>query len=201
MTSKQTYHHGNLKQALKDEALALIRQNSVNAVSLRAIARNVGVSQSAPYRHFGDKEALLSAIAEDGFERLSGSMQRVMSNRRERPLEALIDGGVAYVEFAFHYPEHYRLMYMFSKDKPKLHSLHCANDAFDLLSETLSFGESAGCFKTGCKDTMILSIWSLVHGFATMLIDKTIEDDAQSIRPRFERMISILFDGIGIPTT
>ena len=74
MNTKVAYHHGNLRQALMDEALMCIREQGADKLSLRALARQVGVSQAAPYRHFEDKVALLSALASDGFQRLANEI-------------------------------------------------------------------------------------------------------------------------------
>ena len=73
---RKTYHHGNLRRALLDGALRLVEDQGAEALTLRAAARRAGVSQAAPYRHFADKQALLAAVAEEGFRALTEAMRR-----------------------------------------------------------------------------------------------------------------------------
>src|SRR5688572_22587782 len=72
----RAYHHGDLKRALLDAALKILREEGLEELTLRATARATGVSQTAPYRHFSDRTALLAGVAEDGFRRLRSRMQR-----------------------------------------------------------------------------------------------------------------------------
>src|SRR5919107_731159 len=76
---RKTYHHGDLRQALLDAALELLRAEGAAALTLRAVARAAGVSQAAPYRHFADRGALVAAVAEEGFERLGAAMMGAMA--------------------------------------------------------------------------------------------------------------------------
>lgn len=80
MTAKENYHHGDLRQAIVEEALAWIDKENIVSLSLRGIARRIGVSHNAPYRHFPDKESLLVAIAETGFTQLHQALQQALIN-------------------------------------------------------------------------------------------------------------------------
>lgn len=103
-------HHGDLRQALMSAALELIAESDADEVTLRAVARRAGVSPAAPYHHFADKNALLAAVARDGFESLGEVQLEVLAgpgSARDR-LERLV---TAYVLFAFRHPTHYRLMF------------------------------------------------------------------------------------------
>ena len=108
------YHHGDLRSALLREATALIRDAGVESLSLRALARRVGVTQTALYHHFRDKNELLCALAERGFEELDERVSAVMgdgagtSTSLERRLTALVH---AYVDYTAEQPERYDLMF------------------------------------------------------------------------------------------
>src|ERR1700738_4623556 len=105
-SNKPTYHHGDLKNALIDAAMAHIARDGARALSLRQVARSAGVSHTASYRHFRSKESLLAAIAEQGFHRLSDMMRVAIQQHSDDPLAMLRASGVAYVEFCVCYPDH-----------------------------------------------------------------------------------------------
>ena len=104
------YHHGNLRRALLDEALATIRAEGVDGLTLREIGARLGVSRTALYRHFADKRALLAAVATEGFRTLR---QQLVTAWEEggRGRAAFESMGVAYVRFAVANPSHYRVMF------------------------------------------------------------------------------------------
>ena len=104
------YHHGNLRRALLDEALATIGSDGVEGLTLREIGARVGVSRSALYRHFADKRALLAAVATEGFRTLCRELLAAWEEggRGRAGFDAM---GVAYVRFAVASPSHYRVMF------------------------------------------------------------------------------------------
>ena len=197
MTTKATYHHGNLRQALMDEALLCIKQQGADKLSLRALARQVGVSQAAPYRHFEDKVALLSALASDGFHRLACEMREAMGPIEQDPVGAFQRGGQAYVRFAQQNPETYRLMYSMRAeefDDEEMESCH--NEAFQLLERTLDVGLASGAFKPLNKDAIVLASWSLVHGYAQLVIDGIIELEDIPAEQQFQALGAVLNTGV-----
>ena len=104
------YHHGNLRRALLDEALATIRAEGVDGLTLREIGARVGVSRTALYRHFADKRALLAAVATEGFRTLRQQLITAWEDGG-RGRAAFDSMGVAYVRFAVANPAHYRVMF------------------------------------------------------------------------------------------
>src|SRR5579862_9919315 len=104
------YHHGDLSRALVDAARRILEAEGAAALSLRAVAREAGVSPAAPYHHFKDKTELLEAVAHGGWDELS---EAIVEARRKAasPNQALGNIGVAYVHFAQDNPALYRLMY------------------------------------------------------------------------------------------
>lgn len=172
--SRVTYHHGDLGQALIDAALAIIaeEQDAAN-VSLREVARRVGVSQAAPYRHFADKDALLAAVAEEGFQRLLKALQ-VDAGSNPNPLARLQISGVAYVKFAIAHPAHYRVMFStFRVEQGNDSSLNeVAGKAFAVMVDAISAGQAMGAIQPGNPCQLAWITWSLVHGLALLLIDR-----------------------------
>src|SRR5262245_61350904 len=107
--ARASYHHGDLRAALLASAARLLEEEGAEAVSFRAIAREVGVSQTAPYNHFDSKEHLLATVAEEGFRAFT-DLQRA-AQRVRTPQARLRALGRAYVAFAAEHPQLYRLMF------------------------------------------------------------------------------------------
>ena len=109
---QKSYHHGDLKQALLDETARILREEGETALSLRRLASNLGVSRTAPYNHFKNKDALLSAVAEEGFRRFDEAMRAVRRRHRNSTGNDFFRAMVqAYVKFALSNQEYYDLMY------------------------------------------------------------------------------------------
>ncbi|MFM7219757.1 MAG: TetR/AcrR family transcriptional regulator [Nodosilinea sp.] len=177
LATKNTYHHGNLRQSLINAAIALISEEAISDLSLRQVARRVGVSHNAPYRHFEDKEALLAAVAEQGFQSLRGTMEtarQVIPSDSSQHMEAI---GVAYVHFALAHPSHYRLMFgdyrcNFSKH-PAL--AEAAQQSFMVLVNTIREGQIAGIFRLADPVDMAQVAWSMVHGQSMLALENKLQ--------------------------
>src|SRR6185295_15273822 len=100
---KTAYHHGNLRAELVTVALDIITRLGPDAATLRAVAKRLGVSQTAPYRHFPSKEALLAAVAADGFDALLRSLQAHLDRPGLDVTARYRSVGTAYVELALHH--------------------------------------------------------------------------------------------------
>lgn len=197
VTSKESYHHGNLRQALMDAALVSIKDKGSENLSLRALAREIGVSQAAPYRHFEDKVALLSALAGDGFFKLAGQMRECMQELEQDPVSALQQGARAYIRFAQNNPETYRLMYSMHVEEFDDEEMEaCHHEAFNLLEKTVETGIQSGAFKAHDKDAVVLASWSVVHGFAQLIIDGVVDLDDLEIESSFKAIGIVMNEGI-----
>src|SRR5204863_658871 len=104
------YHHGNLRRALIDEAVRTMRTSGVGALTLRGVGAALGVSRTALYRHFADKDALLAAVAREGFVGLKAAGDAARA-RVPGLADQLTEMGFAYVRFAIENPAHYRVMF------------------------------------------------------------------------------------------
>ena len=110
MASKRSYHHGNLRQALIDTALELVREVGPQQLSLREVARRLGVSSGAPYRHFASRRALLTAVAEEATARLGVGMRKAAAAHPQGSLRQVEALGRAYLEWAERSPMHFRVV-------------------------------------------------------------------------------------------
>jgi AcrR family transcriptional regulator len=199
MAEKSAYHHGDLRQALIDGAISLIAEQDVSSLSLREVARRVGVSHAAPYRHFQDKESLLAAVAEEGFIGLTEAMNRGIEQAPDEPLKRLEATGVAYVQFAVTHPSHYRVMFGSCQGEQALHPerAQAGWQAFKVLFDAIEAGQSALAVRAG--DTMQLGwvAWSTVHGLAMLLIDGRLPvSQAQDIEALSEFVTRTLIAGL-----
>jgi len=165
------YHHGDLRRALMDSASAILERDGPNALSLRAVAREAGVSPAAPYHHFKDKDELLSAIAREGFARLSAALVDAAGGDCAGecgPETKMSDLGVAYVKFAQSHPALYRVMYDCARAEDALpEKTDSDHDGFQILKDALT---KAGGNRVSETDIHLASIasWCAAHGLAEM---------------------------------
>jgi AcrR family transcriptional regulator len=182
-SAPRPYHHGDLRRALIDAALALVTEKQDWTFSLREVARRAGVSHSAPYNHFDDKQDLLVAVAEAGFERLRERMTAAIAGVAAAD-KALLACGRAYVESALENPALYRLMFGPALAKSKggrpAAAREAGNEAKAVLLDIIVRGARAGAFAVAPDDAVdlgkaVLFAWSVVHGLAMLLLDDFLE--------------------------
>ena len=167
MTSslKTSYHHGALRPALISVAREILDEGGPDAVGLRETARRVGVSATATYRHFLDKEILLAAVATEGFQEFGQALRDSMKDGA--PFSAM---GRAYVNFARKHPGLFRLMF-----SPLLRQTEKFPDLAAAAAAALDFGAPrAESFKASPEEstmTAFLSAWAMVHGLAYLVLE------------------------------
>ena len=174
--SAARYHHGDLRRALIDTALAMVTEEGAWNFTLRELARRAGVSHAAPYNHFEDKSALLAEVAALGFESLRQTLETAARARRRSSRQALAGIAAAYVRFGVRHPAHYRLMFGAElAEKAGYPTLQAASDAaFAVLTGVLERGQASGQIRRGAVRHQALAAWSLVHGLTTLLIDQRV---------------------------
>src|SRR5262245_32569146 len=191
------YHHGNLRRALIDEALATIRAEGVAGLTLREIGARLGVSRTALYRHFADKRALLTAVATEGFRSLRQQLVSAWEDGDRGPaaFEAM---GVAYVRFAGANPAHYRVMFGgVVDDQPREGALaEESNGAFDALVEALAALQRDAVVRG--DDTVLVArfVWAVVHGVAMLAIDGQLHDPG-AVEALMRYALARIVPGIG----
>lgn len=185
----RSYHHGDLRRALLDEAVAVITEGGPADWSLRQLARRVGVSHAAPAHHFGDKTGLLTALAAEGFEMLAERLSQV---REETG--SFLEEGVAYVRFAIDHPAHFEVMFrpeLHDADDPRLLAAkQAARDQLYPAAAQAAGGEQSSTWSAG------LAAWSLVHGLATLWLNGAVPAELGEDAEAVTRLVaSHLFSG------
>ena len=196
--ARTAYHHVDLHQQAHDQALAVLRLEGDGAISLRAIAKQIGVSAPALYRHYADRESLLAELAISGFAALR---QQLLSVDQHAPRAALIGIGLAYVAFAQSEPNLYRLMFggqvLPRGVHPRLDDAGKA--AFQVLEDTVERARHSGYLKPMPLALMTATAWSLVHGLSQLTIDGHLPN-ADAEPHLAEGITSLLLEGAIAPT-
>lgn len=169
---RDTYHHGALRTELVDASVRLIESEGIGAVSLRRVAREAGVSPGAPYHHFPNRAALLSAIAAHGFRELAADVDAVDRTTRAAALPALVR---CYLDFARRRPGHFQVMWRHELSEPEKHPdvQSAMEDVFGALARLLrdvGVAEPAGLGTT---------LWALGHGLAALTLDHQLDHTAR----------------------
>ena len=166
------YHHGNLRAALLEAAVELIRESSVEKLSLRALARKVGVSQTAPYRHFKDKNHLLVEIAKQTFDEMVQATVAEL-DAQQTPPQNVCNCGRAYLKYAIANPERYKLVFGPSIENRESYPdlLEAGMNSFEILMNLVEQGIDSGDFMDHCPKLLANACWTSMHGFASLAID------------------------------
>ena len=171
--SEKPYHHGDLKSALLVEAERILEAEGIQALTLRAIARGVGVSHTAPQNHFGDLTGLLSDLAADGHHRMSTALSAQVATAGDDPRQRLRAMGRGYIAFARAHPGLFTLMFRSEKldsSRPAL------KDAIVASRQALRDAVvSAAGARTDMPPLAIaarsVAAWSLVHGYTMLMLE------------------------------
>jgi len=168
--ARRGYHHGNLREALINAALNLIAQKGPAGFTFADAARSAGVSSAAPYRHFRDRDALISDVARRGFELFEAHLQTAWNDGRPEPLTAFQNMGRAYLGFARDEPAYYSSMFEAGIPLDSVPGLHEASDrAFTVLRRAAeALLARAPAEKRPPALMMSLHIWALSHGIASL---------------------------------
>lgn len=178
-SAKPRYHHGDLRRALVEEGLRALAHGSEDDLSLRAIARTVGVSATAVYRHFPDKTALLGALCVEGDRLLAEASRRAQADAGGGR-EGFEATGRAYVYFALDHPALFRLMMRRYRGLPGDQPAEGESAGLRLLVDNIAALAPPG-LSYEQRRTIALQSWSLVHGLAMLILDGIVPRDAALI--------------------
>jgi AcrR family transcriptional regulator len=177
-----SYHHGDLRQALLIAAKELIAEAGIENLSLRKLAERAGVSRTAPYHHFSDKNDLLCAIAAQGFLRRHQEARDTFNNSRLTAEEKFAEFICGYIKFAVNNPEEYELMFGRNiwKQKNSTQELRdVAYPCFQHQLEMVTSWQEVGLISGDNPLRTSQVIWGAVHGIAKLWIDGIYTDSAQ----------------------
>jgi AcrR family transcriptional regulator len=167
--SEQPYHHGNLRAALLEQAERTARARGVQDLSLRQLAREVGVSHGAPRRHFPDRQALLDALAEAGFARLGAELRSAVDGAGQDFEARLRATAAAYVRFATRDAALLELMFA-GKHREESGTLHEAADrAFAVMLELIDQGQAQGALEPGHPERVGRVLFATIQGIAALV--------------------------------
>ena len=170
--TKPPYHHGNLESALVDAAITLVRKYGPDQLSLRAVSAEIGVSPSASYHHFRDKDALVSAIGNVLFDRLATiqekAIAKIKGNGATASIKKFEEMGSAYFAWATSEPNLYRLMFGgYCEINMEEHD----SKAWNLLREALDELMAHGVIDKSARNGGEVIVWSAVHGASSLAIE------------------------------
>jgi AcrR family transcriptional regulator len=187
------YHHGDLQGALVKAARTILEDQGLAALSLRAVARAAGVSQAAPYHHFADKQALLGAVAAEGFDALAAAMEMRMAKETSATAR-LHASGLGYVAFAVANPALFLLMFGGGEDRPSADArlTKARTRAYGVLEAAVTATAPAGV----SVSLACLSLWARVHGLAKLILEGCISPADYGMSSAETLAASLLQDGL-----
>lgn len=192
------YHHGDLRNTLIDVGTKMLAEVGEQALSMRKLAKEAGVSHNAPYMHFADKEALLAAIAEEGFAILGTAVSDAVPQHDDWH-EKLHRGCWAYVEFALAHPSHMQVMFR-AYDPEKYPSLSQTSlSALGILGQLIENGQDKQLVQQKESQLVATFVWSLLHGIATILANgKMPQAVIGNTTPEklVEQYVTMLYEGL-----
>lgn len=171
--SKATYHHGDLGAACVSAAMELLEEDGETALSLRAVARRAGVSPAAPYRHYADREALVSAVAALGYRELAEQLGA--AHPSPATPEQLASVAIAYVKFALERPALFRIMFSEPCDRDNDERIAATAAVSQYLREIVG-----RVFPEADTEAMATATWALVHGLAFLYLDGKLDASTPS---------------------
>lgn len=170
--TEKPYHHGDLRRAVIETALAMLQDEKGWQFTLREVARRAGVSHAAPYKHFPDKAALLAELALIGFDRLREALHAAQPAAPSNPRETLLPMAGAYLAFGRANPALYRLMFGAEAGTPSdVHLDERAMSTFAILTDVLERGQQAGLIRKRPVRGQAAACWAELHGLTMLSID------------------------------
>lgn len=191
---KKAYHHGALRSALVEASIALAREGGPDRVILREAARAAGVSHSAAYRHFADREALLAEVSRFARNELAEQMRRKV-NRSTDPRKRLRAVGTAYIDFAISQPGLFRTAFT-SHPATSAEPTDATDDPFGVLGQVLDEAQDAGLLDADRRQGAEIAAWSAVHGLAGLLLDGPLPASPAAIRFSRARVLDLIERGL-----
>lgn len=185
--ANKNYHHGDLKAELIRTGLKILDQEGYDGFSLRKVARSCEVSQTAPYRHFKDKDELITAITMEAMGAFNDCLEETVKNNPDNPKKQLIDMGIAYIKFFTERPEYLRLIFLNSfRDKINAYC-NSYQISYEGKEPFQTFYETIVRYKEFCPEhpmsleELLLYCWGLVHGISILIANNEVSFTTDSL--------------------
>jgi AcrR family transcriptional regulator len=193
----KTYHHGDLKNALIQAGIEILAEEGVKGLILRRVAKRAGVSHTAPYAHFADKQALVAAISTEGYKGLYEKFKLIHQKHHEDPLKKLVEVAWGYIQFAVNDPAHFKITFsgVIEKEKDYPAFVQISQLSFQYIIETVAACQNSGYVRQGPTDLIAVNLWGAIHGLATLLIEDQLSSsvlDAYNLREMFISTMNLL---------
>ena len=174
--AENNYHHGDLKNELVRAGVDILTQEGIGTLSLRKVARHAGVSHSAPYAHFKDKQALLAAISSEGFRKLLAVMKSSAKEAGADPQRQLVACGRAYIIFAMREQAIFKVMFsgILEHEKKYPEFVEISQSTFKFLVKIVGACQRSNILRPGPTELLAVTIWSQVHGIVSLALEKQI---------------------------
>ncbi len=172
MASKK-YHHGDLKNALIQAGIKILAKEGVGGLSLRKVAKKAGVSHSAPYAHFPDKQSLIAAISTEGFKQLYAELDAAVSPYANDPRRQLEAGAWAYVQFAMNNTDTFNIMFsgVLEKEKDYPAFVESSRKTFERVVDVVRACQDAGVLRPAPAELLAVSVWGQLHGIVSLALE------------------------------
>lgn len=186
MASKK-YHHGDLKNALIKAGIKILSKEGVSGLTLRKVAKQAGVSHSAPYAHFADKQSLIAAISTEGFKQLYAQLDAAILSKKNDPKQQLKAGAWTYVQFAIDNTDAFKIMFsgVLEKERDYPSFVEISHKTFDRVVEIVKSCQEAGVLHPAPPEVMAVAVWGQLHGIVSLVLEGQVSHvvlDRYSIR-------------------
>ena len=172
---RKNYHHGDLKNALIQAGIEILSKEGVNGLSLRKAARKAGVSHAAPYAHFADKQALIAAIALDGYGKIYARIEEVVTQYPNDPLKQLLRSAWAYMQFGLETPAHYKITFsgLIENEKNYPELVEVTRKSLTALQKIIADCQAERILSSSQYTVEVdaISLWGLIHGLVLLVIE------------------------------
>jgi len=186
------YHHGDLENALIKAGVEILSKEGIEGLSLRKVAKRAGVSHSAPYAHFKDRQSLIAAISTEGFKQLYAELDAAVLAHAGDPKQQLVEGAWAYVQFAMNNTDTFKIMFsgVLEKEKEYPSFVEISRRTFERVVDIVRACQNAGVLRSAPAELVAVSVWGQIHGVISLAFEGQI---SHTVLDRFTLRDIVLF--------